>query len=93
MSQIGVSRLQTATAMPAPHFRSGTGQTQLDRQAAVGVYDIDDRSGFDEVAVGSRFYIGKTQRFAIRVDVARMRADLYGGTFKYTGYSVGVTHR
>lgn len=76
-----------------PYVRASAGQAQLDWQAELDVFDIDDRSGATLVAVGSRVALGRRGRFALRAEAAWMRHDLLAGPATHRAVALGITWR
>lgn len=76
-----------------PYVRLSVGQAQLDRGAAAGVFDIDDRSAALRAGAGSRFYIGNRQRFAVRVDASWLRTGIFDRWSTQASVAIGVSYR
>jgi len=76
-----------------PYVRASAGQAQLDWQAELDVFDIDERSGATLVAVGSRFALGHRGRVALRAEAAWMRHDLLDGPGTHRAIALGITWR
>jgi hypothetical protein len=76
-----------------PYVRGSAGQAQLDWQAELDLFDIDERSGATLVAVGSRIALGHRGRFALRAEAAWMRHDLLDGPATHRAIALGITWR
>lgn len=90
---LGAQQELAVTRRMRPYVRASAGQAQLDWQAELDVFDIDERSGATLVAVGSRFALGQGGRFALRAEAAWMRHDLLAGPATHRAVALGITWR
>jgi hypothetical protein len=76
-----------------PYLRLGFGQTQLDRGAQAGVFDIEERSAALLAGAGARCYLGSRRRVAVRLDALWTRTDVFGGRATHPSVAFGVVYR
>ena len=76
-----------------PYVRLGVGQAQLDRGAEAGVFDIEERSAALQAGAGSRFYLGKLKRVAVRVDALWTRTVIFDRWSTHASLALGVVYR
>lgn len=82
-----------AHARLVPYLRLGIGQTQLDRGAQAGVFDIEEKSVAFLAGAGARWYLGRTGRVALRGDALWTRTDVFGDWAAHTSIALGVIYR
>ena len=76
-----------------PYLRLGVGQAQLDRQARMGIYEIEDRSAALEAAVGSRIYFGARRRLSVRADAMWTRTGVFDAWATHPSVAIGIVYR
>jgi opacity protein-like surface antigen len=76
-----------------PYVRIGVGQTQLDRGAQAGTFDIEDRSVALLAGAGSRIYLGKRRRVALRADALWTRTGVFARWSTHTSVALGIVYR
>ncbi len=76
-----------------PYVRASAGQAQLDWQAEEDVFDIDARAGAVTLALGSRFGIGVSRRFALRGEMAWTRTAVLGPPATVSSLALGIAYR
>jgi len=81
------------TSHVRPYLRAGLGQSQLDWQAELDVFDIDERGGATTAALGTRVTLGRTGRYALRAEIAWMRDDVLGVGATHRSIALGIAYR
>jgi len=76
-----------------PYLRLSVGQTQLDRGAQAGVFDIEERSAALQAGAGTRFYFGNRRRVAVRLDALWTRTGVFNRWSTHTSVALGVVYR
>jgi len=76
-----------------PYLRLSVGQTQLDRGAQAGVFDIEERSAALQAGAGTRFYFGNRRRVAVRADALWTRNGLFDRWSTHASLALGVVYR
>jgi hypothetical protein len=76
-----------------PYLRLGFGQTQLDRGAQAGVFDVEERSAALLAGAGARLYLGSRRKLAVRLDALWTRTDVFGGRATHPSVALGVVYR
>lgn len=76
-----------------PYVRLSVGQTQLDRGARMGVFEIEERSAAVQAGAGTRFHFRNRKRVSVRADVLWTRARVFEGWSTHTSVALGVAYR
>jgi hypothetical protein len=76
-----------------PYLRLGFGQTQLDRGAQAGVFDVEERSAALLAGAGARFYLGSRRRVGLRLDALWTRTGVFDRWATHVSVALGVVYR
>lgn len=72
-----------------PYVLGGLGQANLEFDTPLG--NVDDSAGAYQLAFGTRFFFGESQRAGLRVELSTLSEKTFDETSRHSGLNVGFT--